>query len=372
MNLTPEEKYLLIKTLLSIEKIGERKILSVGTKLGELSNLFNASASEISEANGISFETAKRIRKAVSGFPASSEKFRKELETLKDKGIKFLTVFDEAYPKPLRNIFLPPLIIYYYGEIKKEDSNSVAIVGTRKPTNYGKSIATKISAELTKAGLTIVSGMARGIDSIAHRACLENGGRTIAVIGSGLDVIYPPENKDLFKAISENGAVITEYPLGTKPDAKNFPRRNRIISGLTLGTAIVETTLNGGAMHTAAYALDQGREIFAVPGNVNFPTSEGCNTLIKKGEAKLIQNTKDILDELPVEIKGNKRETKQKTVEMNIFESKIFDVLAKGTLHIDKIAELTGLGTPDCLVHLLSLEFKGVVKQLPGKMFVRI
>ncbi len=364
-----EQKYLLLRTLQAVEKIGDRKILSLITHFNSYEKLLNASFQAIAGINGISEKSAKNIFTALQGFPKAKEKFLQEIDALKSVGANFVTIFDENYPQQLKNIFLPPLILYYYGELHKQDKNSIAIVGTRKPTNYGKKIAEKLSAELTERGLTIVSGMARGIDSIAHSACLKKGGRTIAVIGSGLDVIYPPENKDLFHEIIANGAVVTEYFLGTKPDAQNFPRRNRIISGLTLGTIIVETAINGGAMHTAAYALDQGREIFAVPGNITSYHSEGCNELIKRGEAKLIQSVEDVLNELPLSLKEKEEARTKQTVQLNIFEEKIYNVLGEETLHIDKISELTGLSISDCLVHLLSLEFKGIVKQYPGKMF---
>ena len=367
-----EEKYVLLRALQSTEKIGGRKILSLITKFNTYEKLLSSTLNELISINGISEPTAKKIYRVIKNLSHSSEIFYTEIEKLKEVGAKFTTLFDEEYPQQLKNIFLPPLILYYYGEFKKEDKNSVAIVGTRRPTNYGKNIAVKISAELTQQGLTIVSGMARGIDSLAHRSCLKNGGRTIAVIGSGLDVIYPPENKDLFEQIIKNGMVISEYFLGTKPDAQNFPRRNRIISGLTLGTIIIETAINGGAMHTAAYALDQGREIFAVPGNITSPHSEGWNALIKRGEAKLIQNSKDILDELPLPAKKESAVSKRPEIQMTIFEAKIFEALGEESLHIDKISELTGLSVADCLVHLLSLEFKGAIRQYPGKMFARI
>ena len=179
---------------------------------------------------------------------------------------------------------------------------SIAIVGTRQPTNYGKVQAERIASELALQGITVVSGMARGIDSIAHTRTVRDNGRTVAIIGSGLDVIYPPENRKLFQQIIENGMVISEYPLGTKPDAQNFPKRNRIISGLTLGTVVIETGVKGGAMQTASFALDQGKEVFAIPGNLGVRQSEGTNLLIQKGEAALIRSAEDILLELELKL----------------------------------------------------------------------
>ena len=371
MPLEKEEKYFLLRALSEIEKVGAGKIVSLLTRFGTTENLLTVSLDDIASVNGIGQNTARKIHRVIRDFPHAHDKFSAELEALKKLGGNFITLDDEDYPEQLKNIYLPPLILYYLGEFKEEDKKSLAIVGTRRPSHYGKITAERLASELTENGFVIVSGMARGIDSIAHESCLKQGGRTIAVIGSGLDVIYPPENKELFRLIHSNGMIITEYPLGTKPDAPNFPRRNRIISGLALGTLIVETRVNGGAMHTAAYALDQGREIFAVPGNITSPPSEGCNLLIKKGEAKLVQNVEDILNELPTFVIG-KRVTEKTEIQTNVFEAKILEVLGSEPMHIDKIAELTGFSTSDCLVHLLSLEFKEAIRQLPGKFFVRI
>ncbi len=221
-------------------------------------------------------------------------------------------------------------------------------------------------------GLTVVSGLARGIDTAAHTAALKAGGRTLAVIGSGIDVIYPSENKRLAERISHKGAILSEYEMGAKPDAVNFPRRNRIISGLALGTLIVETTETGGAMITASTALDQNREVFAVPGPITENRSRGTNLLIKEGRAKLVEQVDDIVSELQTKLRPRLR-TEEKKIEipLSLFEKRLFDCLGSGPLHIDAIAAQTGLATSDALVNLLSLEFKGIVKQLPGKMFVR-
>ena len=209
------------------------------------------------------------------------------------------------------------------------------------------------------------------VDSVAHSSALKNNGRTIAVIGSGLDVIYPAENKKLFNEIKEKGVIISEFNLGTIPNAENFPKRNRIISGLTLGTLVVETAITGGAMQTARLSLDQNREVFAIPGNLGVKQSEGTNMLIQRGEAELIKNAEDILQELELKLKpvlGKNIPKQQK--DLTIFEEKIYNCLLNEALHIDKLAEKTDLSTSDCLVNLLSLEFKGMVKQLPGKMFM--
>jgi len=300
----------------------------------------------------------------------TKKQITEELNFLSKVNGKVLTIWDEEYPELLKKIYDPPLILYYKGTLSVNDIFSIAIVGTRQPTNYGKAIAEKISFELAEQSIPLVSGMARGIDSIVHKAALKSSGRTIAIIGTGLDIVYPPENKKLFDEICEKGLVLSEYKLGTKPDAQNFPKRNRIISGLSLGTVIIETGINGGAMQTASCALDQNREVFAIPGNIGSKQSDGTNALIQKGEAKLITNSDDVLNELELKLKPMVGKNIPKpTVELNIFEEKILSVLTSNPTHIDLIASSTSMSTSDCLVYLLSLEFKNAVKQLPGKMF---
>jgi DNA processing protein len=219
--------------------------------------------------------------------------------------------------------------------------------------------------------------MARVIDSIAHKTTLKYSGLTYAILGSGVDVIYPPENRSLYNEILNTGAVISEYEPGEKPDKINFPKRNRIISGISLGTLIIETAKKGGSLITSEFALDQNKEVFAIPGNINSKKSEGTNELIKKGTAKLVTNIDDILSELNYALKpilnDKAKENEQHiSVELDIFERKIFEELSNEPIHIDRINELTGMSISDCLVHLLSLEFKNVIKQLPGKYFVRM
>lgn len=356
--------------LLSVERIGPAKIRALLSKFRNLQNILNASVNELQEVEGISKELSSRIRKISSQRNDIKSFVEDELTKLKKIGGRIVTVWDEDYPPLLKRIYDPPLLIYIKGSFDERDKYSIAVVGTRVPTNYGKLQTEKIVSELASQGITIVSGLARGIDSIAHKTAMKNNSRTIAVIGSGLDVIYPPENKKLFDEISEKGVIISEFPLGTKPDAVNFPKRNRIISGISLGTLVIETGINGGAMQTARLALDQNREVFAVPGNLGVRQSEGTNLLIQRGEAELITSAEDILTELELKLKPviGKNIPKPER-DLNIFEEKIYNSLTTEPLHIDKISELTNLSTSDCLVHLLSLEFKGLVKQLPGKIF---
>jgi DNA processing protein len=356
--------------LLSVEGIGPGKIRNLLAKFKTTKNVLAADYPALLNVEGINTNLAKRIRKAVQE-RESIEKFaEKELKKLDKIGGKLISVWDEEYPSLLKKIYDPPLLFYILGELAESDQYSIAIVGTRQPTSYGKIQTERISMDLAKQGITIISGMARGIDSIAHNASIKSGGRTIAIIGSGLDVIYPPENKKLFEKIAETGAVISEFPLGTKPDAQNFPKRNRIISGLSLGVIIIETGISGGAMQTAAFALDQNREVFALPGNVGVKQSEGTNLLIQKSEAELLISAEDVIRELEIKLKPvlGKNIPRQQ-IDLSLFEEKIMNVLNSEPLQIDKIASLTNSSTSDCLVNLLSLEFKGLVKQLPGKMF---
>lgn len=336
------------------------------------------SAREIANIEGFS----KKLAVAVSSFKKSSKyseasKYADhQLSKLNKAGGNIVTFWGKEYPEFLKKIYDPPPYMFVKGGIKNEDKYSIAIVGTRNPSHYGITIAEKFSQELSRLGITIVSGLARGIDTVAHNAVIKIGGRTISVIGSGIDVIYPPENKNLFEKISEIGAVVSEYDMGTQPDAGNFPRRNRIISGISLGTIIIETTIDGGAMITANTALDQNRDVFAVPGLITEKRSTGCNTLIRDGRAKLVTAIDDILEELEYKLrpilKGTAILAPKPEPELSLFEKKIYEILNEEPLHIDLLSEKAGMSTTDALVNLLNLEFKGLVKQIPGKLFLRL
>jgi DNA processing protein len=366
------ENLIYLRLLLSIEGIGPQKILSLLSKFHYLDKILQADYNSLLYVDGINAILATRICSSSEKYNEIKSNIISELEKLTSLGGRLITFWDDDYPELLKKIYFPPLIIYTLGNFEDQDKYSLAIVGTRQPSPYGKIQAEKFASELSEKKITIVSGLARGIDSLAHESVLRSQGRTIAVIGSGLDVIYPPENKKLFSQIREKGGIISEFELGTKPDAQNFPRRNRIISGLSLGTLLIETKLNGGAMQTAAYALDQNREIFAIPGNLNTQQSEGPNALIQRGEAKLVTCVEDILLELNLKLKPEVGINIPKpSVELTLFEEKVFNVLTDESKQIDEIAALTSMATSDCLVNLLTLEFKGLVKQLPGKMFIR-
>jgi DNA processing protein len=360
-----------LKLLLNTDGIGPGRIFALLSKLNSFEQVFSSNINSLIQVDGISKSLAVRIQKLNASRNEFGANFKSELEKLDKIGGKIITYWDDDYPKLLRKIYYPPLLLYTLGAFSEYDAYSIAIVGTRRPTEYGKIQTQKISSSLAEQNMTIVSGLARGIDSVAHIAALKAKGRTISVIGSGLDVIYPPENKKLLHKISENGVVISEFALGTKPDAQNFPKRNRIISGLSLGTIVIETRESGGALQTAAHALDQNREVFALPGNLGVAQSEGTNLLIQKGEAKLIRSHEDVLVELELKLKPViGLNIPKPSVDLNLFEQKILETISDTPLHIDKIASLISMNTSECLVHLLSLEFKGLAKQLPGKMFL--
>jgi DNA processing protein len=234
-----------------------------------------------------------------------------------------------------------------------------------------------LTKDISELGIPVVSGLAKGIDSIAHRVALQNANTTYAVLGSGVDVIYPKDNKRLYDSIVEKGVVISEFEIGASPDKVNFPRRNRIISGISVGTLIIESGLSGGSLITGSFALDQNKEVFSIPGYIYSKKSEGSNELIKNGQAKLVTKVDDILDELSYKLKPilkkSETEKEQKQIQqLNVFEKKIYDVLDYEPIFIDKISELTKISISDCLVNLLSLEFKGIIKQIPGKCFIRL
>jgi DNA processing protein len=356
--------------LLSVDGIGPGKIRNLLARFKKVNKILSAPYSELVKSDGISKELASRIQKANSLRKVIEDQLDKDLIRLQKINGRIITVWDEEFPSLLKKIYDPPLLLYYKGHFNEKDNFAIAIVGTRQPTGYGKIQTEKITEELSLQGITIISGMARGVDSIAHRTALKSNGRTIAVIGSGLDVIYPPENRKLFDEIAERGLIISEFNLGTKPDAPNFPKRNRIISGLSLGTVIIETGITGGAMQTARLALDQNREVFAIPGNLGVRQAEGNNLLIQRGEAKLIRSAEDILVELELKLKPViGKNIPKPQIDLTIFEEKILAALGNDPIQIDKIAEKSDMSTSDCLVNLLSLEFKGLVKQLPGKMF---
>lgn len=298
--------------------------------------------------------------------------------------IRKITIYDAEYPKNLRNIHNPPKSLYVNGTLLAEDEMAVALVGSRRASFYGIETCEKLAFELAARGVTVVSGMARGIDSAAHRGTLRAKGRTIAVMGSGHGNIYPPENKDLYKEIAKSGAVVTEFENDTAPFAGNFPRRNRIISGLSLGVVVVEAARNSGALITADLAAEQGRTVFALPGRISSATSSGTNELIKDG-ARLVQTVDDILEELSItEIRPLEGEARIRTDEkisrmtkayicnsLTGDEKKVYGALSDEPLYIDDISKVSGLTQTRLSKVLLDLELKKLIRELRGKNFIR-
>jgi len=320
----------------------------------------------------------RRVAGQIIGFyrggaAAEAERWADEqLSRAQRASARIVTIWDPEYPRVLQRIYDPPPLLFVQGAFETADERSIAVIGTRNPTPYGNRMASLLAGGLAERGFTVVSGLARGIDTVAHSAALRAGGRTIAVIGSGLDVPYPPENRELSERIAGQGAVVSEYPMRTQPDAVNFPRRNRIVSGLALGTVVVETGVDGGAMITAAMALDQDREVFAVPGPVSDKRPSGTHLLIREGKAMLLESVEEILKELgPAGSPGSGHPAPAAPVTMTLFEQRLLDAIGERPEHIDLIAARAGFPVSDALVHLLSLEFKSAVRQHPGKYFSR-
>lgn len=373
MSALSKEQFIDLRLLLSTEGIGPARVRKLLAKFRSVEAIISADLKSISEVEGISQNLAKKIVEVSRHRSEITETVEKEEDLLQKYSAKIITIWDKEYPPLLKKIYDPPLYFYKRGSIKTVDAFCIAFVGTRSPSNYGRVQADRLAGELAQKGITIVSGLARGIDTISHISALKNNGRTIAVIGSGLDVVYPSENRKLYDEIAEKGVLISEFAFGTKPDAMNFPQRNRIISGLSLGIVVIESGIGGGSLQTVSFGLDQGREIFALPGNLGIRQSEGTNLLIQKGEAKLITSADDIVVELESSLKPVLGENSPKEpIELGLFEEKIYACLENGPAQIDTISSVSGLSTSDCLVHLLSLEFKGIIKQLPGKVFAKL
>ena len=337
--------------------------------------IFTRPAPQLAATPGISKKTAAAIV-SFKGW----DKIELELDHTLKTDIKIITYQDELYPARLLNIYDRPAIIYVKGTLTKDEIN-IAMVGSRQASTYGKYTTERISRELSIKGITIVSGLARGIDAAAHRGALTGKGRTIAVMGSGLDVIYPPENKKLYAEIVQSGAVISEYALGTPPLASNFPARNRIISGMSYGVVVVEAGEKSGSLITARLALEQGREVFAVPGSIDSAGARGTNKLIKQG-AKLIENIDDILEDIFPQIEKATPHAAisaenciaikaPMTAKLSPIDQKIIDIISTNNLQVDEIIAATDLAPAEALSSLMSLELKGIIKQHPGKFFTR-
>ncbi len=292
-----------------------------------------------------------------------------ELERIARAGISVLTRADPTYPRRLAQIPAPPPVLYLRGSLVPEDEVAVAVVGTRRATPYGRQVTERLAADLAAAGVTVVSGLARGIDAAAHRAALDAGGRTIAVLGSGPDVVYPPEHRNLAARIAEQGAVLADYPPGRKPDAPNFPARNRIIAGLSLGVLVVEAPVRSGALITVDFAADQGRDVFAVPGSVLAPASAGCLRLLRDG-ARLVTCADDVLEDLNL---GRRQEqiAVQQALPLEEDERRLLALLAPEPQHVDELAAAANLPIAQIGALLLTMELKGLVRNAGAQHYAR-
>ena len=296
---------------------------------------------------------------------------KKYFKKLKEKQIKFVSLKDANYPENLRGISDAPSILYYIGELKKSDKNAVAIVGSRKMSGYGREVADKFATELSIMGITIVSGLALGIDAVAHKACVEAGGRGIVVLASGLDTISPLTNRWIaLEIVKKGGAIISEYPLGQTPQRTFFPSRNRIISGLSKAVIVVEGLRKSGTLLTASAAAEQGRTVFAVPGYITSPLSAAPHFLIQNG-SKLITSTQDILEELDMQLKVDFEEV-EKIMPENEMEEKLLEIIGKEPLHLDEVARISSLKASDVSTILTFMELKGMVKNMGGGVYKKV
>src|SRR5664279_4277849 len=354
-----------------IEGVGPVRARSLIEHFGGAPAILSASRHELLRVRNIGDDTAEKI----SGWEKSID-LAGELKRIADFGCHVLISSDENYPASLREIYDPPLVLYVKGELTAKDKSAVAMVGSRMTTHYGIETARKLAYQLAYVGVTVVSGGARGIDTAAHQGALAAKGRTVCVLGAGINIVFPPENAELFGRIAENGAVITQFPFNRNGDRQSFAIRNRIIAGMTLGTVVVEADLHSGALITSNFATEYGRQVFAVPGRIDSPRSKGCHDLIKKG-AKLCEDAEDILSEFEYLFPGSNRPPSPgetgvlPALELSANEQKVYDSLDGEERSIDEVIRKSGLPSSAVSVALLSLEMKHVIKQLPGKLFVR-
>jgi DNA processing protein len=346
----------------SIPGIGRVRLTQLENYFGNLENAWKASSGELKHA-GLDSVALRAIAKWRPGVTPEME-----MEKLEHYGIKVVTCGDSDYPSRLKEIYDYPPVLYIRGSLMPEDEWCLAVVGTRRATVYGKQVTEEIVTDLAHSKITIVSGLAKGIDTIAHQSALEAGGRSLAVFACGLNIVYPGENAKLARDIIDHGALISEYPLGTRPRAENFPRRNRILSGLSLGVLITEAGETSGAMITARMALEQNREVFAIPGSIFSPVSLGTNKLIQEG-AKLVCDYTDILEELNLTTVARQIEMREIIPESET-ESIILQQLSAEPVHIDEVCRSSGLSAAAVSGTLAMMELKGLVKQVSTMNYV--
>jgi len=347
-----------------VRGIGYVRTMKLLNHFGDLGQAWQATERELLEA-GLTHRVVKEFIKIRLSLDLESE-----LKRIHSLGINILTIEDKDYPRKLLSIEQPPAVLYVKGKIEERDEIAVAVVGTRHTTAYGRQVALELSHFLARHSITVISGLARGIDSIAHEAVINEGGRTIAVLGCGVDVIYPPEHRRLYERIVNNGALISDYYPGTPPDGINFPPRNRIISGLATATVIVEAGERSGALITAEFAANQGREVFAVPGPIYAPCSKGTNRLIRDGAVPLTE-FEDILTVLELTQIEEYRYAK-KVIQRDEVEEMVANVIKNEPMHIDEIKNSTGLSMEKVSAALVMMELKGMVKQVGNLTYISI
>jgi len=356
-----------ILALYQIQGLGYVSILKIMQHFKSLNELLDSNETKTDEL--ISKKHLIQIKKNI----IELDKFaQKQLEQAEKLGVRIISYYDKEYPNLLKEIYDAPPLLFIKGNFSILNDKTLAIVGTRLASDYGLKTAGYFAGGLAENGVTVVSGMARGIDSAAHKSAIEAGGSTIAVVGCGLDIVYPPENKNLKSRIEEHGVMVSELPFGTEPLAHNFPRRNRIISGLSYGTIVIEAGMKSGALITAQTSIDQGREVFAVPGSIYNKRTKGTHYLIRQG-AVLVEDVSQVFIEIPGWVQSKQSFTEEEIRgSLSEKEKALWDVMNYEPMHIDSITETTGTNISNALTVLLSMELKGYVKQLSGMMFIKV
>jgi DNA processing protein len=355
-----------------IDHVGPVRLRQLLSHFGESpAAVLGASRQALAAVHGIGEETAEAISSWKQAIDLDAE-----LRRIDGAGVRVISGTDPEYPPSLREIYDPPIVLYVKGTLRADDRNAVALVGSRQTTGYGVEVARKFGYQLAYTGVTVVSGGARGIDTAAHQGAISAKGRTVAVLGTGINRVFPPENAELFEHIASNGAVITQFPFNRPADKQTFPIRNRIVAGMTLGTVVIEANLNSGALITADFAVEYGRQVFAVPGRIDSPRSKGCHDLIKKG-AKLCEGIEDVLGEFEYLFPPSNRPAAKvaavpgASIELSQAERQAYETLECGELTSDEVIRASRLSASAANVALFSLEMKRLVRQLPGKRFVR-
>ncbi len=355
-----------------IPGVGPMTFLKLLDHFGSPESALKSSRAALERVEGVGAAVTEAI-----GRGAGAE-LEKSLRLIEEHDVTVITLDDTSYPERLKQIHDPPALLYLKGTIEAADANAVSIVGSRRATHYGKSVAGRLSGDLARMGITVVSGLAYGVDAAAHKGALAAGGRTIAVLGCGVDVVYPRANSKIHEMIPASGALVSEFPMGCQPDPGFFPMRNRIVSGLSLGTLVIEAPRKSGALITARHAVEQNREVFAVPGNIFSPYGEGCHRLIKDG-AKLVENVYDIIGEIESGLSNLKigdhaaasGQAGAVDAKMSADEKKVFNFLSMEPEHIDDVIEKCDLTASRAAGALVTLELKGLIHQLSGKQFIR-